>query len=348
MMELTEAQKQKILDEFQKDPSILNITRVVFNNSELDGRSKEGRSVIKFLAENGLKIQTTKHEKAKEVNLDVDQVEKIIEMAEDGMNTSEIADVLFSKRVKRLSNEWRAVNTILSQKEDAPQDIVQDSNDNYVAPQALSRIIKKVNDSTGYGLEENRMSRNQKHCCDKLRINLNNSRFVAIVNNYTSPRDKGLFEQEFIRLTWDKPDLTADELNLYMNVAKEIINLELITGHLQKLNDMFESADDQDEMTVRLAEIIKAKSSEYHQCESRIENLTKKLQGDRGQRLANKQKETASFLSIVQLFQEEEEIKNIVRIAEMQKQIIKEEAQRLEGMAAWKARVLGIGIEDVL
>ena len=28
---------------------------------------------------------------------------------------------------------------------------------------------------------------------------------------------------------------------------------------------MFESADDQDEMTVRLAEIIKAKSAEYHQ-----------------------------------------------------------------------------------
>ena len=269
-------------------------------------------------------------------------------MAEDGMNTSEIADVLFNKRVKRLSNEWRAVNTVLSQKENGPTDSAQDSTSNYIAPQALSRIIKKINDSTGYGLEEGRMSRNQKHCCDKLRINLNNSRFVAIVNNYTSLRDKELFEQEFIRLTWDKPDLTADELNLYMNVAKEIINLELITGHLQKLNDMFESADDQDEMTVRLAEIIKAKSSEYHQCESRIENLTKKLQGDRGARLANKQKETASFLSIVQLFQEEEERKNMVRIAEMQKQIIKQEAKKLEGMSAWKARVLGIGIEDVL
>ena len=348
MVELTEAKKQKILEEFKKDPSIINITRIVFDNNELDGRSKEGRSVIKFLAENGLKIQTTKHEKAKDVNLNVDQVEQVIEMAENGMNTSEIADVLFNKRVKRLSNEWRAVNTILSQKEDGPKDVAQDSTSNYIAPQALSRIIKKINDSTGYGLEEGRMSRNQKHCCDKLRINLNNSRFVAIVNNYTSIRDKELFEQEFIRLTWDKPDLTADELNLYMNVAKEIINLELITGHLQKLNDMFESADDQDEMTVRLAEIIKAKSSEYHQCESRIENLTKKLQGDRGARLANKQKETASFLSIVQLFQEEEERKNMIRIAEMQKQIIKEEAKKLEGMAAWKARVLGIGIEDVL
>ena len=51
----------------------------------------------------------------------------------------------------------------------------------------------------------------------------------------------------------------------------------------------------------------------------------------------NKAKETASFLSIVQLFQEEEERKNMVRIAEMQKELIKEEAQRLEGMAAWKA-----------
>ena len=133
-----------------------------------------------------------------------------------------------------------------------------------------------------------------------------------------------------------------------MNVCKEIINLELITSHLQKLNDMFESADDQDEMSIRLAEIIKAKSAEYHQCESRIENLTKKLQGDRGERMKNRAKETSSFLSIVQLFQEEEERKNMVRIAEMQKELIKDEAQRLEGMAAWKARVLGIGIDDVL
>ena len=38
----------------------------------------------------------------------------------------------------------------------------------------------------------------------------------------------------------------------------------------------------------------------------------------------------------------------MIRSAEMQKKVIKEEAQRLEGMAAWKARVLGIGIEDVL
>ena len=345
MIDLTKEQKQKILEEFQKDPSIINITKIVFNNNDLDGRSKEGRSVIKFLAENGLRAKTTKRPKSEDVTLTEEQVEKVLEMEGEGFNTSQIADVLFNKEVKRLSNEWRAVNDILGQEREMS---INEPSVNYAPPQAISRIIKKINDSTGYGLEEDKMSRNQHTCCEKLRINLSNSRFVAIVNNYINFRDKELFEQEFVRLTWDKPDLTPDELNLYMNVCKEIINLELITSHLQKLNDMFESADDQDEMSIRLAEIIKAKSSEYHQCETRIENLTKKLQGDRGARLANKQKENASFLSIVQLFQEEEERQNMVRIAEMQKQIIKEEAQKLEGMAAWKARVLGIGIEDVL
>lgn len=344
-MDLTEEQKGLALDMFNDDPNIINITKGVFGDDSLDGRSKEGRAVSKFLAKNGLRAQTTKRPKSDEVTLSEDQVEKVLEMEGEGFNTSQIADVLFSKEVKRLSNEWRAVNDILGQDREAP---VSDGSVAYAPPQAISRIIKKINDSTGYGLEENKMSRNQHTCCDKLRINLSNSRFVAIVNNYINFRDKELFEQEFVRLTWDKPDLTPDELNLYMNVCKEIINLELITSHLQKLNDMFESADDQDEMSIRLAEIIKAKSSEYHQCETRIENLTKKLQGDRGARLANKQKESASFLSIVQLFQEEEERKNMVRIAEMQKEVIKEEAQRLEGMAAWKARVLGIGIEDVL
>jgi hypothetical protein len=344
-MELTEEQKKITLDMFNNDPNIINITKVVFKDESLDGRSKEGRAVSKFLAENGLRAKTTKRPKSDDVTLSEEQIDKVLEMESEGFNTSQIADVLFNKEVKRLSNEWRAVNDILGQEREAPSG---DSSIAYAPPQATSRIIKKINDSTGYGLEENKMSRNQHTCCDKLRVNLYNSRFVAIVNNYINLRDKELFEQEFVRLTWDKPDLTPDELNLYMNVCKEIINLELITSHLQKLNDMFESADDQDEMSIRLAEIIKAKSSEYHQCETRIENLTKKLQGDRGARLANKQKENASFLSIVQLFQEEEERKNMIRIAEMQKEVIKEEAKRLEGMTAWKARVLGIGIEDVL
>ena len=348
MIQLTDDQKELVLEIFADEPNIIDITRRVFEDDSLDGRSKEGRAVSKFLAKNGLRANTTKAKKAKDVVLTPEQVAEVLQLKEEGWNALQISNIVFDHDVKRLSKEWRVVQELIAEEKKEEEEKGQDSTGSYVPPQAISRLIKKINDSTGAGIEESKLTRNQTHCCEKLRTNLSNSRFVAIVNNYISTRDKELFEQEFIRLTWDKPDLTADEINLYMNVSKEIINLELITGHLQKLNEMFEEAGDQDEMTVRLAEIIKAKSGEYHQCETRIENLTKKLQGDRGARLANKQKETASFLSIVQLFQEEEERRNMVRIADMQKEVIKEEAKRLEGMAAWKARVLGISIDDVL
>jgi hypothetical protein len=345
---LTEEQEKKVLELFDENPNVSDLTKQVFENDSLDGRSKEGRAIMKFLAKNGLKYKVIKHKKVEDIILTKEQKDQIKRAAKTDMSSLAIARAVFGKEVKKLSKEQRAVHDYITTEVNPPKPESDESNSSYTAPQAISRIIKKINDSTGMGLEEDKLSRSLQICCDKLRINLNNSRFLAIVNNYSKARDRELFEQEFIRLTWDKPDLTADELNLYMNVSKEIINLELITGHLQKLNDMFESADDQDEMTVRLAEIIKAKSAEYHQCESRIENLTKKLQGDRGARLANKQKETASFLSIVQLFQEEEERKNMVRIAEMQKELIKEAAHKIEDMSSWKARILGIGIEDVI
>ncbi len=266
------------------------------------------------------------------------------------MSSLAIAKLLFpTNTINPLSTEQRAVLSVIK---DVNPDFMpsQDSGalDSYIAPKATSRIVKKINDATGNTFDDSKLNRQYQVCVERLGIHLNNSRFLKIMNNYLDKSDRDLFEQEFIRLTWDKPDLTADEINLYLNVCKEIINLEVVSKHLNKLNDMFDVADDQTEMSVRLAEIIKAKSSEYHQCEGRIENLTKKLQGDRSTRMQNKTKDNASILSIVQLFQEKEERDNMVRMAEMQKMTAKKEAERLEGMAEWKARVLGISQDDVI
>jgi len=279
-----------------------------------------------------------------------EQKEFIIDQAKDGLSSLEIAKLLFpDKRVNPLSLEQRGVLEVIRK---VNPDIMpsKDSGalDSYIAPKATSRILKKINEATGHDFEESKLNRQYQICVERLGIHLNNSRFLKIMNNYLDLSDRELFEQEFIRLTWDKPDLTADEINLYLNVCKEIINLEVVSKHLNKLNDMFDIADDQTEMSVRLAEIIKAKSGEYHQCEGRIENLTKKLQGDRSERMKNKTKENASILSIVQMFQEKEERDNMVRIAEMQKETVKKEAERLEGMAEWKARILGISQDDVI
>ena len=349
-MDLSKEQKEFLRENAARVPDLIDLTRQCFDRKDLDGRSKEGRAVRRFLAENAIEYKTTTRLPAETVEFTPEQVEFILDQAESGLSSLHIARIVFPDRqVRPLSAEQRAV---LATIREVNPDIMpsQDSGalNSYIPPKATSRIIKKINDATGIGLEESKLNRQKQICVAKLMVNLSNSRFLKIINNYLGEEDRVLFEHEFIRLTWDKPDLTADEINLYLNVCKEVINLEVVSAHLNKLNDMFDVADEQAEMSMRLAEIIKAKSSEYHQCETRIENLTKKLQGDRGERMKKMQKENASFLSIVQLFQEEEERETMIRIAEMQKKAVKEEAERLEGMAEWKARVLGIGQQDVL
>lgn len=350
MTELTEQQKEFIRENYLQINDLNELTKQCFGDPTLDGRKKEGRLVRQFLIDNNYSFSTTKREKSESIELSDSQKEFALLQSQAGVSTFRIAELIFQDReVKKLGMEQRAV---LDYVRSVNPDLVGNSESalltEYIPPKAFSRVLKKVNDATGLTLDEHKLSRQYKVCIDKLSINLSNSRFVTIMNNYLSQKDRTLFEEEFIRLTWDKPDLTADELNLYMNVCKEVINLEVVSKHLNKLNDLFDIANDQEEMSIRLAEIIKAKSSEYHQCEGRIENLTKKLQGDRSERMKNKHKENASILSLVQFFQDEEERKNMVRMAEMQKEVIQQEAHRLEGMAEWKARVLGISQEDVI
>lgn len=350
-MNLTDEQKQKVQTAFAQSPDLNEIVKYVFDNPLLDGRSKEGREIRKYMVTAGMKFNTARREKKEDIVFTPQQQQFIVDQANLGLSSLAIAELLFPKQeIKPLSMEQRAVFALM--REINPDyNPSQDTNavlSSYVAPKAVVRVIKKINDATGSTFDEEKINRQHRICVDKLTINLNNSRFVKIMNNYTVRDDRDLFEQEFIRLTWDKPDLTSDEINLYMNVCKEIINLEVISKHLNKLNDMFDIANDQEEMSVRLAEIIKAKSSEYHQCETRIENLTKKLQGDRSSRMQSKHKENASILAIVQFFQDEEERNNMVKIAEMQKQLVSEEANRLEGMEEWKARILGISKDHVI
>ena len=350
-MILTDEQKQLIKDTYPTTTDLNDITRIVFSNKDIDGRSKEGRVIRSYMIETGLKFKTVRRVKKEGIEFTKEQREFIVDHANSGSSSLRIAEILFpDKEIKPLSLEQRAVYKIINEI-NPDYSHSQDSDvglSSYVAPKSTGRIVKKINDATGNELQEEKVNRQHRVCIDRLGINLNNSRFLKIVNNYTSKEDRELFEQEFIRLTWDKPDLTADEINLYMNVCKEIVNLEVVSKHLNKLNDIFDITNDQEEMSVRLSEIIKAKSSEYHQCETRIENLTKKLQGDRAERMKSRHKENASILTLIQSFQDEEERINMVKIAEMQKALIKEEAHRLEGMAEWKARILGISQEDVI
>jgi hypothetical protein len=128
----------------------------------------------------------------------------------------------------------------------------------------------------------------------------------------------------------------------------DYINLKEIEQQKQKLNLMFDDTEGQHDLTMRLTEMLKTKSEEYNQCTNRIDKMIAKLNGERAKKISHQQQRNATVLSLVQLFQEEDERKLMIKMAEMQKTLVKKEANQLEAMVDWKARVLGINKQEVI
>ena len=349
-MKLSEEQKDFIREHFKETPDLLELTRKLFDNPDIDGRSREGRAVREFLAEAGLEYKTKAKEKMPDIILNEQQTDFIKAQAQNGLSAFQIAEILFpDANVRRLCKEHLTVLEFLRQYEPA---YVHDSetavNRAYNPPKLTITCLKKINMYTMQNLEEDKLTHDEQDCINALLRSLSAPRLIQVISNYTSMKDRELFEAEFIRATWDKPDLTSDEINLYINVCVDYINLKNITFHIEKLNTMFNEVEDQQDMTVRLAEVLKSKTDEYDKCEKRMESLIKKLNGDRAERLKHRRQDNATIISLVKNFQTESERRRMIEIAEMQKKLVEEEVTRLDNMDSWKARILGISKNDAV
>jgi hypothetical protein len=350
-IELTEDQKKQIEREFRTNPDLKSITQKVFGDEDLDGRSKEGRAVRSFLIRSDLTFTTTLAEKVEEINLSSDKKQFLLsDNVERGMNALEITRLAFKDRdIRPLSQPHRAVMDFLHRYR---PEIVDDNemltSDKWSSPKSLSRAIKRVNEWAGQKYDEINIQTKQKKMMERLLFYLKSPRFVHFINQYSTVGDRDLFESEFVRTVWDKPDLTNDELNLYITVCTNYVRQKHIQQRIDKLNTMLNDTDNERDITMRLTELIKATSEELNQCEKRIESLTKDLNGSRQARLKARGEQTGSITALVEAFQDKEERDRMILMAEMQNKLIEEEADRLESMDEYKARILGISKREIL
>lgn len=348
---LDDEQKRFILGLWKTTPDLMEITRKLFDNKDLDGRSKEGRAVRKFLAEEKLNYKTTVQKKADEITFTKSQKEFLMgENVKVGMSALDIAKLVFKdSKIKTLSNKHRAVVDFLK---NFRQDVI-DSNEivtseSWSPPKSISKALKKVNDWCGVELVEGELQRKQKLLIEQLIKHLRSPRFHHFINQYSTLADRDLFESEFVRAVWDKPDLTNDELNSYVTLCTNYVRQKHIQQRVDRLNALLNDADSERDVTMRLTELIKATSDELNQCEKRIESLTKDLNGSRQQRLKAKGEENGSIFALVEAFTDKEERDRMIMMAELQNKLIEEEADRLESMDEYKARVLGISKKEIL
>ena len=348
---LNEGQESLILENFGRGITDINLlTKLVTGNEKKDGRDIEGVAVKKFLIGKKLDYKT-KHNATAKPAIELTEDQKIIvkQSMFDDKSSLQIAKEIFGEQVAKLSQEQRAVLAYIREVNPDYKPEVSNTATTYYAPSDINRVVKEINDAVGINLDPEKISGKYKQYIDRLRVNLGTLRFVRICNSYTNNKDRDLFKQQFVLLTWDKPDLSADELNLYMNVCKDIVNGEILTSHINTLNAVFENmGENQDEFTVRFAETLKSKTGEYQDNQKRVSDTIKKLQGDRADRLKSQGKDDTNFITIVQLAQDEKERQNMLRLAELQRAAIQEEANRLESMDDFRCRIMGVSKEDVI
>ena len=110
---LSEDHKSLILEEYQKSPDLMTITRNVFEDQTLDGRSHQGRAVRKFLASQSLQYKTVVEEAQSKIReLTIEQKQFLLsDNIEAGITALDATRLCFKDRsIASLSVEKNSAN----------------------------------------------------------------------------------------------------------------------------------------------------------------------------------------------------------------------------------------------
>ena len=356
--QLSEEEKEKSIELFKKyEGDLLLSIRELFKNDNEKGSTSRGRAVRQYWIDSGLSYRTKTKKRANDINsyarasLTPEEKDFIRRHYNPELTKKELAKIIWPEECKT-KNFFEGDKFVLMSEfvtnEFSAYGLKDEITAKYSPPKMLGSLVKRINKIIMKEFDPEKLSMVDKKNLEKLLNYLNAPRFIQVINSYITKESRDLFEGEYIRSTWDKPDLTPDELNLYINVCMDYVNLREIELQKQKLNAMFDDAEAQNDLTMRLTEMLKTKAEEYNQCTNRIDKMLAKLNGERSKRIQNQHQKNASIISLVQLFQDEQERKLMIQMAEMQKKVVYEEADKFEKMSEWKARVLGISKLDAI
>jgi hypothetical protein len=367
---LTKDQEQIIKDYLSenKDAGLSDITSKAFGREDLDSRTKEGRAVKKFLIENSLGFKNKSVIPRERIVLTDDHKEFIKNHYKD-QHYIDIAKTIFNKpNLTHVTLECREVSAYIAQlkqesgdaqKEDTfDQEIyvpVDRESDNttssYFPPRRNDQTVFRINKYLNLGWHIDSLKAHQLKQVETLQRYLNTFSFCYQINTYKSNSDRQLFEDAFIRYTYDKEDLSQEELDQFIVLCTEVVTAATILQQVEDLRDMLRNnAGDGEGRNIRmqLNEAISNLQTEYNQCRLRQSKLYKSLVDDRSKRIQLRKEENASILNLVQAWKDEEKRKSIILLAEAQKQNLSEEASRLSSMDELKAVIRGIDIDEMV
>ena len=337
------------------DMSLMHLIQDIAGFKGKDGRSKEGRAVKAFLSKIDFSaIPSSEYQKVDRPEL-TEEHEEFIKNNKGTMKYVEMSRILFDDdKLTSLSAETRMVTEYCKSLEGDTFEDPSASNPafEYKPPKHPDRVLSKINkyilDS---GIDKEKITPRQKKSMEKLMGYLHTFRFVHQISNYSNETERELFESSFVRYTNDKPDLTQEEVDQYIVLSGEVViasNIQRRVGRLTNLLDDTAMDNEGRRISMSLVEAISTAQNEYNSCVNRQHKLLESLKEKRSSRLSKKIHDNASILNLVETWKEEEGRKELIRIAELRKKVIKDEIVKLSTMDDIKARIIGLSEEEAL
>jgi len=357
---LTQEQQKEIVEEWNSrpddPPSLLELIRVAYPNQNIDGRSREGKAVKTFLATRKINAHAS-HQYQPKQQIDLTEEHKeFIRNNFSMMSSVEMGRILFANPdLTNLNQESRAIERYVESlnpaiAHTARTELFADM-EKYEPPKTLTASLSKVNSYVHDGLNKNKLSINQKNGLKALIGYLHTFRFQHQISTYRNDTDRQLFESSFVRYTYDKPDLSQEEVDQYIVLSTEVVISNNIQRRVERLQELMDGAANDTEgrrISMALVESIDTSHKEYNQCVNRQQKLLESLKEKRSDKLKKQISENASILNLVQLWREEESRKKMINLAELRKKTLKKEMENLSTMDEMKAKVMGISEDEVL
>ena len=362
-VKLTKEQQESILNMWNScsedsAPSLIELIQEAAGFKGKDGRSKEGKAVKKFLSSRKIKARAAHEYQTKEEIVWTDEEKEFMVNNINTMKPMEMARFLKKDdTITVLSKETRAVRDFLASQgvsalgSENPITQEDEQGETYKPPKSQDRAISRINKYVNDTINKEELNSTVKKNIETLINYLSTYRFCHQINTYRGATDRELFESSFIRYTWNKSDLTQEEVDQYIVLSTEVVISANIQRRVERLSQLLDEASDDNEgrrISMSLVEAINTAQTEYNQCVSRQQKLLESLKEKRSQRLSKQIKENASILNLVAMWKQEESREKLIKLAELRKKAVEEEVEKLTTIDEVKATIMGLTKEEAL
>lgn len=361
-LNLTPEQEKLLLDAWNKTPdnppSFPELSKAVFGQ-EYDGRTVQGRAIKKCLSRHNLraKVTTTYETKTDKIELTDDQ-RLYIKNNASAMTPVDITRIVFKNpALTNLNAETKIVadyvktldpsvtSATIASADDVP-------TDDYKAPRTIIHALARVNQYIEYPYDKDKITSKQRKEMEALMRYLSTWRFIKQMNNYETESDRKSCEDAFVRYTYDKPDLSQEDLDQYIILANEVVMSFKAQRRSERLQQMLEAITDNTaenaKIGMSLVEAISKASNEFNQCVNRQQDLLNNLAGKRSAKLSKRMQENSSVLNFLQMWKEEEGRSVLMNLAKIEQEAVAHEVERLADMDEARARILGLTKDEIL